>query len=148
MDLSSYIIPKEFGAQLIIGIQAVLFLVWFVLLLVIGIKKRIMLSHIAKLENISGLRQLINDSYTVEATEGHPIDSASLLSKTNTFFKNFSRGKISESSPLYEHLKAIFTAGYMESQLNIDALIKNTSERLTVSNLWLRSVLSLFIILG
>ena len=147
MDFSSYIIPKEFWAQVIVGAQLALFGVWLVSLLIGGIRKRRTLSQIEKLENVDILRTYTLNKYSFAETE--QITNANVLTtKARSFFDQFCKDRIKESSPLYKHLKAIFSAGYTESQIQVDALLGNTERRLTEGNSLLRSVLSLFIILG
>jgi len=52
------------------------------------------------------------------------------------------------SRPLFEHLDALRDSGRTNTPLDISGLIRNTSNRLTSNRGWLRSVLSLFIVLG
>jgi methyl-accepting chemotaxis protein len=56
--------------------------------------------------------------------------------------------RLSDNSPITWHLQSIFEAGRNESQLDVRSLIKNTSDKLLRSNSLLRSLLSIFIILG
>lgn len=145
MDFISYIIPKEFVAQIIVFIQFIIFIIWLVLLVFTGIKKRKTLSQIKNFEDVNILRIFTLNKNS--STEEIPVSNV-LPKSVSAFFDRFCEDKIKKSAPLYKHLKAIFTAGYTESQIHIEALVSNTASRLTGNNAWLRSILSLFIILG
>jgi biopolymer transport protein ExbB/TolQ/ABC-type transporter Mla subunit MlaD len=147
MEFSSHILPKEFLAQVIVGIQILLFVVWLGFLLVTASKKRATLSQIEECEDVEELKVFTLNKYSLAESE-QITNANNPLSKAALFFDEFCEYKIKKPSPLYKHLKAIFNAGYAESQIQVDALLSNTSGRLTKSDSWLRSVLSLFIILG
>lgn len=148
MDIYSYIKPEEFFAQVIVATQIGLFFIWLVLLIITGIKKRKTLSQIKKFENVDRLRVFTLNKNTSVSSNSEQISVSNVLpAKARAFFDQVCQDKIKESAPLYKHLKAIFTAGYTESQIHVEALTNNTASRLTGNNAWLRSILSLFIIL-
>ncbi len=64
-------------------------------------------------------------------------------------FRDFllARG-FSAHNPISRHLRAIFDAGWNESQLDVRGLVKNTTDALFRGNVFHRSLLSIFIVLG
>lgn len=147
MEISPHILPQEFWAQVIVGTQVVLFALWLVFLLVAARRKRAILAQIDVSEDVSALKEYTLSKYSgAEAGQNPAVGSAPPSPKV--FFDQFCADKIKKSSPLYKHLKAIFSAGYAESQIQTDALLNNTSGRINKADHGLRYTLSLFIILG
>ena len=67
----------------------------------------------------------------------------------NPVFQNFcAKRSLSENSFISKHLKAIFLAGWNESQLEVSELINHTTSNLFRWNSLLRSVLAIFIVIG
>lgn len=63
-------------------------------------------------------------------------------------FESYSLNKIRANSPIKKHLWAIFQAGFYNTQFDSSALIKGTVDEALKINNTLRSILSIFIILG
>lgn len=177
MDIFSYIWPAEPWALVDIVFQLLLFFFWIILLASIGISRYKKRSLIDACSDVYVLRRFLvsaeynarKDAGANENSESKEPDgkSPSNLPESDEVFKDQhlfipklstiqiekfadyceSRG-VKKKTPLYLHLEAIYTAGITESTLDIKTLLNNTANRLTVSNSWLRSILSLFIILG
>lgn len=149
MDIYSYLFPTEIIAQIVILFQFVFFIFWLFYLFISQLaflkKMSSELSNSEDINELSGLlrkRYLQNNETSEEMTMVSPKEADSKL-------KNFCKEKkVSENSPIYKHLRAIFFTGFNESQMNVETLIKNTTNRIVARQTTLRYLISLFIILG
>ena len=112
--------------------------------------------HISDCESVASLEEELRSQIawrsgkTPRDEAGQDVSSKTdARGKFNTALAYFCRtAGIKEGSIIAEHIRAIFYAGWNNSQLQVESLIKNTANRLFNRNGLLRSVLSLFIILG
>lgn len=149
MDFSTYFFPNEIIAQIVIAAQFLFFFYWIISLLRQRNRSKEISSQISGCEEIGDLSNILNRRYLQSAEAS--VDEMTMVSPKEAAvkFEDFCKAKqLPEKSPLYKHLKAIFFAGFNESQLNVEALIKNTTSRISSRNASLRSFISLFIILG
>lgn len=151
-----YLIPDNPIALGVLYFLLILYALWMGLFgleyLKVGRKKK----HISDCESVKSLEdelkkqiawrsgQTPNDKAGQEVS--HKTDGRASFDTALAYFCKTSG--IKEGSIVAEHIGAIFYAGWNNSQLQIESLIKNTSKRLFNKNVLLRSVLSLFIILG
>lgn len=133
---------------MVVLVQLGVFAVWLVCLLVAARKKKALISQMDECKDVDRLRLHTHTKLSTTTGNDTPGDHPAPAPTSDSLFDQYCEYKVPQSSPLYDHLKAIFNAGYTESQVQIDALLGNTSRRLAKSDPWLRSVLSLFIILG
>lgn len=149
MDFSKYFFPNEIIAQIVIAVQFLFFFYWVISLLRQLIRAKKVSAQINDCEEISDLSEILRKRYLQSAEAS--VEKMTMVSPKEAAekFEEFCKARqLTEKSPVYKHLKAIFFAGFNESQLNIEALIKNTSSRISSRNTSLRSFISLFIILG
>ncbi len=149
MDFTKYFFPNELVAQIVIGTQVLFFLYWIFSLLGQRRRAKQVSSEISNCEEIGYLSDILRQRY-LQSGEAS-VEAMTMLSPVEATekFEDFCKErKLTEKSPLYKHLRAIFFAGFNESQLNVEALIKTTTSRISSRNTSLRSFISLFIILG
>jgi archaellum component FlaC len=92
----------------------------------------------------------ISELLVQEVARPQEAGSASTLSAEGlSVFKTFRQARrLKESSPIARHLRAIFAAGWNESQLDVRGLVMNTTGELSRALSLHRALLSVFIILG
>ena len=139
MDLMNYIMPKELPLQfiiyLIIGV-AIIVLVKCLQLVKKARNNIILLSS----NNDAGL---CNVDYLKASLELNDID-------TNFFFDKYveDKNRNSDTEPLFEHLRAIYEAGSKSSRLDSDLLVRNTVDKIFAGTDTIKSLISLFLVLG
>src|SRR6185436_19521994 len=142
MKILDYLKPENQIALSIIYILLGLFGLWLVIL--VGNVWR-HLRYRNEIKNCAEVDELSEPDEASAATVS-PFMFSNASDKT---FRAFQEAKaLSDNSPITWHLQSIFEAGRNESQLDVRSLIKNTSDKLLRSNSLLRSLLSIFIILG
>lgn len=133
MDFTQYLTPNEPVALGVIGVQFGLFLVW-------------LLSFIVRV--ISDMRAL-REARTFQTQRSYAVlgDAKEIFSSVDK-----RRSARPSGSPknwiLREHLSSLAETQAHEAQSQVNGIINNTINKFTASSSWLRSVLSLFIILG
>jgi len=141
-----YVKPVNPVAAVIVYLLLGLFFLWFLLLLWSVILSFYYGRQIRLCEDVSGLLG--------PATFGEVLDSAKGVSPTfpregeRRFGAYRAKKGLRENGPVARHLHAIYAAGRNESQLDVRALIKNTTDRLFRAHSLHRALLSVFIILG
>lgn len=159
MDIYQYLKPDNPLAQGIVYALNALFVLWFFLLLWNLVWALIYRRQIERCEDVSQLLERETgprEAGGVRLLELPPITrskpSESVLhspAEGERIFDGFREArKLEDKNPIARHLRAIFIAGWNESQLDARSLIKNTADRLFRGNSLLRSLLSIFIILG
>lgn len=139
MDLMNYIMPKELPLQfiiyLIIGV-AIIVLVKCLQLVKKARNNIILLSS----NNDAGL---YNVDYLKSSLELNDVD-------TNFVFDKYVEDKKrnSDTEPLFEHLRAIYEAGSKSSRLDSDLLVRNTVDKIFAGTDTIKSLISLFLVLG
>ena len=149
MDIYTYFFPNETIAQVIVVSQFLFLVYWFISYFIQSRRLKKISSQINDCDQVGELAYLLHQRYLPNIETS--LEEMTMVSPKEAIakFDEFCTGKkISENSPLYKHLRAIFFAGFNESQLNVESLIKTTSSRIIARNTALRSYISLFIVLG
>lgn len=94
-------------------------------------------------ENSIMIDQMLNVDVLENAALSDNIDSEAEFLK---YEKNL--GKTSKTVPLFEHLKAIYDAGVKSSRLDADLLVENTVNRIFSGTDFLRTRISIFLVIG
>lgn len=140
MKILEYLKPDNQIAKGIVYVLLGLFVFWFGLLLWSLWQHLRDKKQIKRLEDVSPLRDALSK-------EGTPV--LALPAEGEQSFRDFREANgLKENNPISKHLRAIFDAGWNESQLDARGLIKNTTDALFRVNILHRSLLSIFIILG
>lgn len=132
MDFFSYLYPQEWVSQIVVGIQVAAFLLWIISLLYFWMRD-VRLRNAVEHFDISDLRL------------GTGKADGDLFSRVDLKKPG---GLDIPSKALRYHLRTLDAFGKTGKTLDVESLIRNTTNRLTLNNAWLRSTLSLFIILG
>jgi methyl-accepting chemotaxis protein len=142
MGLRNYIWPDNVIAQGIVTALLAMFVAWLLLLVWSLIRSLYYRGQIKSCEDISGLLDR-------PAAEGPSPAPASFEPDGRRIFDAYRESKgLREKGPVAAHLRAIFAAGWDESQLDARALVKNTSDRFFSAHGLHRALLSVFIIVG
>ncbi len=137
MDFIKYLIPTENFA---IGVVIAQFLLFFYCCISF-FRQRIFLSQTKKdIESCHDVTRLSTTLLTSKLSDEK--ESAA------QFYSYTESTGLTNSSPVYHHLKTLFNAGFNQSNLDVQALLKNTSAIVTNKNQIFRSIISLFIVLG
>jgi hypothetical protein len=144
MNFIEYVKPDNpIALAIVLGLSG-LFILWFCLLLWNVIWGFVYRAQIKRCEDVSALRGP-GDSLAGGVADTTPSSSAD----GEDSFQAFVVGrKLKRSGPVASHLHTIYTAGLTESQLDVRALVKNTTDRLFRAHSLHRTLLSVFIILG
>ena len=142
LPFSEYLSPTNPIASWIVIILQYLFLFWCIGLITCVIWLRAKLRQTSKNEDVESLAKarLKQNPKLEENKQKEEMDSA--------FRKFYPSKSLRERSPIVQHLKAIFLAGWVESRLEVGELIDHTTSNLFRCNGILRSVLAIFIIIG
>lgn len=144
MKLFDYLTPENPIAQLIVYLLLALFMIWSALLILSLLRHLLYWSQINRCKDVGGLR-----AQQTRAENGQPESVLHLQQAGAEIFQAFQQDKrLQENGPITRHLRAVFEAGWNESQLDSRGLIKNTTDQLFRINSLHRSLLSIFIILG
>ncbi|MBK8464909.1 MAG: MotA/TolQ/ExbB proton channel family protein [Chloracidobacterium sp.] len=137
MDLFTYLYPTENVAQLVVATQVICFCLW---VLALGF---FMLRDLRLRGQVEGFDVSIRD----DSGSADSKDAPQFLS--NVGGKDGARpSKVPSNRVIVQHLAALRDSGQSSRQLDVSGLIRNSSNRLTSNRGWMRSVLSLFIVLG
>ena len=139
---SEYLFPTNPIALGIVISLGCLFFIWCGGLIVYWIRLFKKKKQIEKKQNI----QPLIDAQRKRSLGGEDNDPKIDVEKV---FHEFCKGQpLDEDSPITEHLKAIFLAGWNESRLEVSELINHTTSNLFRWNNLFRSVLAVFIVIG
>lgn len=137
MEIWSMIWPAE---GLLKGIIFVLWLVvglatWFSFKLYLRIRKNLtVLEQLNTRESIVGLENAMRNK--------HQSPTEALDAFENYYSKN------EGNEPIFDHLRAIFEAGYKSSRLDADLLVKNTINKICDNVDIIKSFISVFLVIG
>lgn len=137
MELWSMIWPAEWALRLIIvGLWVVIGLaVWQSARLYNRIRKNlVVLEQLNTRESISGLEMVMRNK------RQNPLSAVA-------DFENY-YSKNDDNEPVFEHLRAIFEAGYKSSRLDADLLVKNTVNKVCDNVDIIKSFISVFLVIG
>lgn len=134
MILLTYIWPQEWLLRVVIVIM------WVVA--AIAVRRCVKLKSIAK-ENLDMLTKTEDVSALEKALLENNID-------TNQCFADYEteKGKNTTTEVLFEHLRAIYDAGLKSSRLDADLLVKNSIDKIFTGIDFLRTSISLFLVIG
>jgi len=136
---------------------AIVFIAWLAFFIWECFRLRGNKKEIKNSESVGVLEDVLKRQIVLRRTEASSINPSQKAFAENQEEENFESalrdfratvGVGSDRSILATHIRAIFEAGWNNSQLQIEPLIKNTAGRLFSRNSLLRSILSLFIIIG
>lgn len=146
MKIFEYLKPDNPIAAGIVYVLGGMFVFWLGLLLWNLGKNLFYRRQIKKCRDVSAL---LGQRLTRPGDPGDVPLSLNLPEEGEAVFSAFREAKkLKKHNPIAEHLRAIFEAGWNESQLDVRGLIKNTTDKVFRTNSLLRPLLSLFIILG
>lgn len=137
MELWSMIWPAEWALRVIIfGLWCVIGLaVWQSFKLYNRIRKNlVVLEQLSTRESILGLENAMRNK------------RQSPLSAVADFENYYSKND--DNEPVFEHLRAIFEAGYKSSRLDADLLVKNTVNKVCDNVDIIKSFISVFLVIG
>jgi hypothetical protein len=145
MKILEYLRPENVIAKWVVYVLVVLFVIWLGSLLWSLWQHRRFLHEIRSCQDVRSLREQLSDQRDLkEETSGIPRSGESGIA-----FRSFqSTHRVRSDSPITRHLRAIFEAGFSESQLDASSLIRNTTGEIFRLNALHRSLLSIFIVLG
>jgi ABC-type transporter Mla subunit MlaD/biopolymer transport protein ExbB/TolQ len=156
MNPWQFLIPDNPVALGVLGFLALLFIAWLLFLIWEWFRLRSNKKGIRDSEAVGILENVLKQQIALRRTKASVIDitqvgltekqeESSVAIALEDFFTT---AGIKRGSTIRAHIRAIFEAGWNNSQLQIEPLIKNTARRLFSRNGLLRSILSLFIIVG
>jgi biopolymer transport protein ExbB/TolQ len=106
-------------------------------------------SQMSRLSHARPLQERLDEHIHKQDKTVEPPNARGEADEADEAFDDFCRGAgVRHRSVIAGHVRAIFASGWENSQLQADSLVKNTANRLFRFNGVLRSVLSLFIIVG
>ena len=139
---NKYLFPENPIASGIVIFLIFCFCIWLVGLIVYWNR---LLKKSKQIENNQNIHPLVIARQ--ERDVGH--EDSDPKTDTDKVFQEFCEGQsLDEGSPITEHLKAIFLAGWEESRLEVSELINHTTSNLFRWNSLFRSVLAVFIVIG
>ncbi len=139
---SEYLSPANTIALIIVICLLCLFIAWLVGLIRYWIR---LSKKKEQIENNQDIQPLV----TARQERDRGRDDNEAETDANPVFQDFcAERSLSENSFISKHLKAIFLAGWNESQLEVSELINHTTSNLFRWNSLFRSVLAIFIVIG
>jgi uncharacterized protein YoxC/biopolymer transport protein ExbB/TolQ len=135
MDFFTYLYPREHVAQVVVGVQILGFILWSLALIYFFIRDRLLINQVIKF-NVAALGQ---QEIAARGSETESPADGQLLKIDS---------QITSNTILSRHLITLGAFGKSGRPLDVAGLVKNTTARLTVNNTWLKSTLSLFIVVG
>jgi hypothetical protein len=156
MNWWQYLIPDNPVALGIWYFLLAMFVIWLLLLILEYVKLFGKRKQIKDSESVESLEDILKRQIALRNSNVSTTGTERLTASDTNGGLNFEAALVNfyqtagvkEDSIVAEHIRAIFFAGWNNSQLQIESLIKNTANRLFNRNGLLRSSLSLFIILG
>jgi biopolymer transport protein ExbB/TolQ len=133
MDFFTYLYPREYVAQVVVWVQAIGFALWSTALLYFFIRDLRLRRSINNFD-VSALRPARGGAGDANLFSGGSEEDRGYGSVSNRF--------------LTYHLSALDASGKNGRPLDVTGLVNNTASGLVSNNTWLKSTLSLFIIVG
>lgn len=145
-----YLIPENPVALAIWYLLLTVFVLWLSLLVAECLELRRKRKQLSNCERIESLEEKLKQQIAWRSgnTREGQAEQDSSEDRNGALTDFYLNAGIGSEAVLAEHVRAIFDAGFNNSQLQVESLIKNTANRLFRRNGILRSVLSLFIIIG
>ena len=142
LSFSEYLSPTNPIALGILTFLIGFFLVWFIGLLKywhwLWIERK-------QIENNQNIQPLVAAR---QARDQGRKDNDQKADPENAFSEFFNESSFNKRSPISNHLKAIFLAGWDETRLEVSELINHTTSALFKWNNLFRSMLAVFIVIG
>jgi ABC-type transporter Mla subunit MlaD len=149
MSIDHYLEPSNFAAWCVVYLMATLFLLWFGLLIAACIRHRSAELQIGKTKDAGECLRTVTSGFSeVAAAGGHGSTKPDENPRDKIFHAYLASKSLTANCEIALHLRAIFEAGWNRSQLDVRSLVRNTTDHLFRCNSLLRSILSVFIILG
>ncbi|HEX7955828.1 MAG TPA: hypothetical protein VF508_02740, partial [Pyrinomonadaceae bacterium] len=145
--LVKYLLPENPFAFAIVIFLVIVFVVWALWLVRWMVWMSRQQGVIRRAEEVETLAGALRARLAQSRDEPEPR----VLSKAeaDAAFAEFCQANLlDERGPVAQHLKAIFDAGWNESRLDADALLRHTTGEIFSANNSLRSILSTFIVFG
>lgn len=145
MKILEYLKPENVIAKWVVYLLAALFILW------LGSLLWSLWQHLRFFKSIEGCQDVHSLRERITAQNDDTEDRSVLeQARAGRFaFQSFqSVNRLQNDDPITRHLRAIFEAGWTESQLDTSTLIKNTAAEIFRLNYLHRSLLSIFIVLG
>lgn len=137
MNSLEYLYPNNPVEQIIIALQLLLFLIWLILVILQYISLQRTSREIKSCDSISSLSK--------QNAISPPSNESEALARLKVYCGEV---LLPDKSPIYSHIKTLYRAGFFQGNLDVQALINNTTSVISGFNHILRSILSLFIVLG
>ncbi|GEM_PF-3771449 len=153
MELISYLFPDNRISFLITIILIVFFFAWFILLMWLFWRRHQHKWQINKLGEMEVVT-LLKNHLLIHLSQPNGISTQQTTAKTaretfeDIYKEKFGVDKINNSNVVAQHISTIYEAGWDNSQLQVDSLVRNSVNQLFRKNALMRSLLSLFIIGG
>jgi MotA/TolQ/ExbB proton channel family len=156
MNPWQFLVPDDPIAVGVLVSLSVLFVVWLLFLIEESFRMRRQKAEIRNSTSVDILEDVLKRQIVLRQSEASAIEPEQRIAAKKQEEANFQVALedfrttvgINDRSIIGAHIRAIFEAGWNNSQLEIEPLIKNTATRLLHRNGLLRSILSLFIIIG
>jgi len=156
MNPWQFLIPDNPVALGVLGFLSLLFIAWLLFLFGEWFRLRRNNKELRESERVGVLETALKRQIALQRTKtpvteiiekalAEKREESNLYVVLEDFFES---AGIKKGSTVRSHIRAIFEAGWNNSQLQIEPLLKNTARRLFSRNGLLRSILSLFIIVG
>ena len=148
MDIINFIFPKDnYYAIFFIVAVIIVFFVWLQKFITARNKLQVYRQEIISTTDVSILGENIRNK--TEDIEIILIDSEkTTVDKSSSLSSFFEERNIQPDGPIADHISAIYKAGLQESRLEVQQLLQYTSNRLLADNMWLKNIMSIFIVIG
>jgi hypothetical protein len=151
-----FLVPDDPVAVGVLIFLSALFILWLLFLIGESFRMRRHKEEIRNSDSVEVLEDVLKRQIVLRRDDASAIDPEQRIAAKKQEELNFQEALadfrttvgITDHSITDAHIRAIFEAGWNNSQLEVEPLIKNTAQRLLHSNGLLRSILSLFIIIG
>lgn len=149
MEIQNYFSADTASGYIVTQILTWSFIIWLIALALYTIYLAGAWRKLSKSVDVSILEEFLKNQVPVRKKNFGPDEQKELQERAEAVFNNFS-GSVSlkQTSPISRHIKAIFDAGWKETRLDISELIKHTTEKLFGPGKFLKSLLTLFLIVG
>ena len=143
-NIWQYVWPTELSLQIIIWVIWFLAICVFVKCIMIRVKASANLKMLDELQDVSFLESVLKMN-NVDVAASFENFKQAIFNKMKEENRSVSSNAV---NPLFEHLKAIYDAGNKSSRLDSDLLVKNTVNKIFAGVDTVRTVISLFLVVG
>jgi len=146
--LEQYLNPANPISGAIVYILLIVFSIWFFILICSAKALFSKKNSLSACKNVSVLRETILSAHKLRRSRELPPADSSDKSSENAFQTYLKSKFLPESGAITDHLRAIYEAGYYETRLDAGELLRQTGQSIFAWNIFLRSMLGTFIVLG